>query len=138
MEFISKSLVQTQKIGSDFAKKLVLGTLRKAVVIGLFGDLGSGKTTFVQGMAKGLGIRSDHYVNSPTFTLVNEYDRLIHVDLYRLEKPEEVQTLGLTDYLESPHILVVEWAEKWDTAYDARVHFEVISDRERRITIDGL
>ncbi len=130
MEYLSKSAAQTQKIGSNFAKKLTA-----PVVIGLFGDLGSGKTTFVQGMAKGLGINPNYYVNSPTFTMVNEYKNLIHVDLYRIEKPTEVETLALEEYAIPGNIVVIEWAEKMSRRFDFEVHFEQISDKERRIEI---
>lgn len=87
-------------------------------IIGLIGDLGGGKTTFVKGLAKGLGIKE--MVTSPTFVLMKEYPlprsftlSLIHFDLYRLKKPEEIETIGLSDYLGKPEkICVIEWAEK--------------------------
>jgi tRNA threonylcarbamoyladenosine biosynthesis protein TsaE len=98
-------------IAAGFAKRLNPGS-----VVGLIGDLGAGKTTFVQGMAKGLGIDPDYYVNSPTFTLVNEYRGrgipLVHVDLYRIEKPIEGETLGLDEYLASGAVVAVEWVER--------------------------
>jgi tRNA threonylcarbamoyladenosine biosynthesis protein TsaE len=65
---VSKSASQTANIAADFGR-----TLKPGRVIGLIGDLGAGKTTFVQGLARGLGIDPDYYVNSPTFTLINEY-----------------------------------------------------------------
>lgn len=111
MKKISKTPDQTRKIAEDFAKNLKPGC-----IVGLVGDLGAGKTTFVQGLAKGLGIDADYYVNSPTFTLVNEYrgtgPALIHVDLYRIEKPLEGETLGLDEYIASGAILAVEWIER--------------------------
>ena len=108
---VSKSASQTANIAADFGR-----TLKPGRVIGLIGDLGAGKTTFVQGLARGLGIDPDYYVNSPTFTLINEYrgkgPDLIHVDLYRIEKPLEGETLGLDEYLASGAIVAVESIER--------------------------
>lgn len=136
MEFISKTTAETQKIGSDFTKTLISKT---PITVGLIGDLGSGKTTFVQGMAKGLGIDPRYYVNSPTFTMVNEYRGknvdLIHVDLYRIEKPFEIETLALEEHLHPGRIVVVEWSEKLEKKLDYQVRFEMISEKERKIEI---
>jgi len=136
MEFISKTTAETQKIGSDFTKTLISKT---PITVGLIGDLGSGKTTFVQGMAKGLGIDPRYYVNSPTFTMVNEYHgkkvNLIHVDLYRIEKPLEIETLALEEYLHSGKIVVIEWSEKLEKKLDYEVRFEMISEKERKIEV---
>lgn len=140
MKLISKSLQQTLKIAADFAKKLTSGQ-----IVGLIGELGAGKTTFVQGMAQGLGIDPEYYVNSPTFTLVNEYrgrgTPLIHVDLYRIEKPVEGETLGLEEYLISGAIVVVEWIERMpdlEKRMNYRVGLEILSERERRVEIKPL
>ena len=83
------------------------------LVVAISGDLGTGKTVFVQGLALALGSRRP--VTSPTFTLVNEYPcnrPLYHADLYRLEKPDEADSLGLDDYMETDAIVAVEWPEK--------------------------
>lgn len=88
--------------------------LAGAGVIALVGPLGSGKTLFVKGLAAALGLSAGD-PTSPTFTLINEYEGavpLYHVDLYRLESPEEVEELGLHEYFEGPGIVAVEWAEK--------------------------
>lgn len=129
MEYNSHSADETKKIGAKFAEKLV-----PPATIALFGDLGSGKTTFVQGMARGLEIDPRAYVNSPTFTIVNEYGRLIHIDLYRIE-PSEVESLALEEYLALGNIVVIEWAEKARQKFDFEVRFETVSDRERNIVI---
>jgi len=140
MKTISRSPSETLKIASDFAK-----TLGPGRVVGLIGDLGAGKTTFVQGMAKGLGIDPDYYVNSPTFTLVNEYrgrgTDLIHVDLYRIERPLEGETLGLDEYLASGAIVAVEWIERMpelEKRMTDRVEMAVFKDDRREIEIRTL
>lgn len=121
MKAVSNNYQQTIKIAEEFAKDLRPGDL-----VGLVGDLGAGKTTFVQGLAKGLGIHSEYYVNSPTFTLVNEYRGaglpLVHVDLYRIEKPLEGETLGLDEYLVSGAILAVEWIERMPSLEKRMTH----------------
>lgn len=132
-EFISRSPSETKRIGADFAKRIVGVAPR---VIALIGDLGSGKTTFVQGMARGLGIDPSYYVNSPTFTMVNEYKNLIHVDLYRIEKEEEAISLALEDYRSGGKIMVIEWAEKISLPFDIRIWFESLGREERKIRIE--
>lgn len=112
----SRSAKETQKIAEKFARELKRGSL-----VALIGDLGAGKTTFIQGMARGLGVSSNYTVNSPTFTLVNEYPPLIHIDLYRIEKPKEMETLGLEDYLTPENVVVIEWADKLEERYDFKV-----------------
>ena len=108
MNFISNSYEDTQKIASDFAKKLKPGD-----VITLDGDLGAGKTAFTGGLAKGLGISG--YVTSPTFTIVNEYRNghvpLFHFDVYRIESMDDLYDIGWEDYVSQGGICVVEWAD---------------------------
>jgi tRNA threonylcarbamoyladenosine biosynthesis protein TsaE len=129
---ISRTPRETMRIGSSFSKKLSPGNW-----VGLFGPLGSGKTTFVQGMAQGLGIDPKHYVGSPTFTLVNIYEgkslNLVHVDLYRIERPEELSDLGLEDY--GDEIVVVEWAEKFYRPFNHEVRFRELRAQIREIEI---
>lgn len=134
---VSKSSSQTVQIAENFAKTLAPGK-----IVGLIGELGAGKTTFVQGMAKGLGIDPEYYVNSPTFTLVNEYrgkgPALVHVDLYRIERPVEGETLALDDYLASGAILAVEWIERMpelEKRMTERVEIRVAGDNQREIEI---
>lgn len=99
----------TRRVGEALA-----GELAPDGVLLLSGDLGSGKTVLAQGVARGLGIDPAE-VQSPTFTLIREHrgprDRLVHVDLYRLE-PAEVEGLGLEELLAGPGVKVVEWAER--------------------------
>src|SRR6266542_2430125 len=107
LDIVSHSADQTRRLGAHLGAMAQLGD-----VILLEGEFGTGKTTFTQGIARGLGIDS-RYVNSPTFTLINEYRgtpyRLYHIDLYRLEGEEQVATLGLDDYFDSTGITVIEW-----------------------------
>lgn len=110
------------------------------VIIALSGDLGSGKTVFVQGLALALG--STRSVTSPTFTLLNEYPcsrPLYHADLYRLEQPTEADALGLDDYMETQAVVAVEWPEKAPHIFPQETIRVEISmsenENERTITI---
>ncbi len=120
------------------ARELV-GHLEADAVVLLSGDLGAGKTTFVRGLAAGLGVPPEE-VSSPTFTLIQEYRGgrlpLYHVDLYRLAPPE-VDDLGLDDLVHEGGIVVVEWPERWSRPpLDAiRVEITAVGERSRRIAI---
>lgn len=109
--FISHSAAETVAFGERWGREAEAGT-----VIGLTGDLGAGKTQFVIGLARGLGLTSR--VQSPTFALVNEYSGgrlpLAHLDLYRLDTPEQITGAGLEQYFERPPgVVVIEWCERW-------------------------
>ena len=141
MKFTSHSVAETKQIAFNFMKRLKGSS---HVLLGLTGDLGSGKTTFVQGMAKGAGMDPAYYVNSPTFTLINEYlgkdIKIIHVDLYRINKPVEGDTLGLEEYLHPGNVVVVEWPERMPELIkemNFQIRFEIISDKDRIIHILG-
>ena len=100
---------------AELARRLA-GVLRPGTVICLDGDLGAGKTLFVQNLAAGLGVQGE--VTSPTFNLMNLYEDgrlpLVHFDLYRLEQEYELDEIGFYDYAENPEGLVlIEWAEKF-------------------------
>ena len=102
--------IETQAVGEKLGK-----TLKRGDVIALIGDLGTGKTCLTQGIARGVGIASGEVVNSPSYILINEYDGTIpiyHIDLYRLEDSEEIAELGLSEYVESDGICIIEWAER--------------------------
>ena len=105
----TRSAGETTSLGSRIG-----ALLRPGEVLLLVGDLGTGKTTFVQGLASGLGISTRP--RSPTFTMVHTYDGgtypLVHVDLYRLDSSNEVLSLGLEELFEPPAVAVVEWGEK--------------------------
>ena len=102
--FHSKSEAETEAIGAEFARDLPGGT-----VVAMYGDLGAGKTAFVRGMARGMGL--DCRVSSPTFTIVNEYlgeRELIHFDMYRLSSADELFDIGWEDYLARGAVCAVE------------------------------
>ena len=105
MEYISKSTQQTEQIAFEYAKTLVKGD-----VVLLKGEMGAGKTTFVKGLAKGLGIEDE--ITSPTYAYMNDYDGILyHYDCYRLSSGEDAEALGLTDYFYADGICVIEWSE---------------------------
>jgi tRNA threonylcarbamoyladenosine biosynthesis protein TsaE len=132
---VTKSEDETVEAGRQLASSLSADS-----VVLLLGDLGAGKTAFVRGLAEGLGA-SPADVSSPTFTLIQEYRSgrvpLLHVDLYRLNNPREVEDLGLEE-LGSGAVVAIEWAEKLPYApRDAiRVSIEHLEEGERRITIE--
>jgi len=117
-EFITESADETFSLG------LSIGSLlRGGEILLLNGDLGAGKTLITKGIADGLQPGLSSLVASPSFTLVNIYNAkldIIHVDLYRLDS-EEIGQLGLEDYMDSTHVLVVEWAERAQGFFTGRV-----------------
>ena len=101
---------ETQAIGRQIGETLKVGD-----VIALIGDLGAGKTCLTQGIARGIGIASHEVVNSPSYTLINEYAGEIpiyHIDLYRLKHHGEIVDLGLEEFLEGNGICIIEWADR--------------------------
>ncbi len=130
----TKGPEETRRLARDLASKISKGT-----TILLYGELGAGKTTFVQGLAEGLGVPEEVYVSSPTFSLINEYpgrQKLYHVDLYRLA-PEEVEDLGLPE-LASQGVMVIEWAERLPFSFPQEmiIKFKILSPEERELEIE--
>ncbi|NQU11300.1 tRNA (adenosine(37)-N6)-threonylcarbamoyltransferase complex ATPase subunit type 1 TsaE [bacterium] len=129
------SAAETIAFGARWAAELQPGT-----IIALHGELGAGKTCLVKGLARGLGVGQE--VTSPTFTLIHEHPGgrlpLVHVDLYRLDHPEQAVAIGIEDHLPGPGVTVIEWAEKIagllprDTIH---VRLEVTGESTRQITI---
>jgi len=126
---ITKSAQETKKFGEQFARKIKSGG-----VVCLYGDLGAGKTTLVQGIARGLGIKKR--VTSPTFILMRQYDNLYHIDLYRLD---EVKNLGLEElWQDEKNILLIEWAEKIESILPNNrwvIQLKQMGENEREITV---
>ena len=117
MKYISNNLDESQKIANDFVSKLSPNS-DKALVVGLYGNLGSGKATFTQGVARVLGV--EETVTSPTFVIEKIYElinqkftHLIHIDAYRLEKPAELLHLGWKEIISDPkNLMLIEWPER--------------------------
>lgn len=126
--FFTSSPEETRKLARDLAKGLVPGS-----TLALFGNLGAGKTCFVQGLAEGLQIES--CVSSPTYTLANEYSGkipLYHIDLYRIQSEDEVISMGLDTYLFGAGITVIEWADRAEELLPANTHRIYLDHIEER------
>ncbi len=135
LKIISHSPEQTKNIGKEIGKIAFRGS-----VIALCGELGSGKTVFVKGLAEGLEV--DSFVTSPTFVIINEYSGklpLYHFDVYRL-KAEDLYELGYEEYFYGDGVTVIEWACKINNLLPdehLRVEFEYINESERQISLIG-
>jgi tRNA threonylcarbamoyladenosine biosynthesis protein TsaE len=110
LTLVSQSPETTRDLGREIGLRVGPGA-----IIALYGDLGSGKTVLVQGLARGLGVPENYYVTSPTYTLINEYPGrcpLYHIDLYRLDAGVGFADIGLDDALYGGGVAAVEWAER--------------------------
>lgn len=143
MEILTKSARETKKLGEEFANCLKAGKASWRV-LALTGDLGTGKTTFVQGLARGLGIKKR--ILSPTFIMIRSYAlcampyaTFYHIDLYRVEDEKDVEGLGLEEIFADPDNLVtIEWAEKIKKLLPENtcwLKFEYQEGNKRQITI---
>ena len=134
-EFLTKSESVTEALGAKLAAVLPNGS-----VVAMYGDLGAGKTQFVRGLAKGLGLSAR--VSSPTFTIVNEYlgkTPLFHFDMYRLAGAEELFEIGWEDYLTRNGVCAVEWSENAEGAFPSdciKVRITKTGDNSRRIDVE--
>jgi len=135
----SESSSQTFKIGETLGSKIYQG-----ICIALKGELGAGKTTFVQGFAKGLGVSEKYYITSPTFNIINEYPArsltLCHLDLYRLGSADELEHIGFDDLIDKHHIIIVEWPEILNYIsfeFDIDINFKFDEDYNRIISISA-
>ena len=108
----------------------------------LIGNLGAGKTTLTKGIVEGLGVAVASDVTSPTFTLIHQYSETVfHIDLYRLDEPHEVETLGLDELFDSGALVLLEWAERFPALLPTartEIRIEMLDDYSRRITIETL
>lgn len=126
---------ETEAAGESLGRRVPDGT-----VIAMYGDLGAGKTAFVRGLARGMGLEAR--VSSPTFTIVNEYlgaRTLIHFDMYRLQSADELFDIGWEDYLARGAVCAVEWSENVEEAFfgdEWTLTIEKLSETARRITIE--
>ena len=138
--FETHSEEETIELGRQIARELP----RKAVVL-LIGNLGAGKTTLAKGILSGLGAAEPEEVTSPTFTLIHEYGagRAYHIDLYRLDTPQQVATLGLEEILDGMSkkdaVVLVEWGERFPDLFPAsriEIHLQTVSESKRQIIVN--
>jgi tRNA threonylcarbamoyladenosine biosynthesis protein TsaE len=136
-EFTTHSPEETIALGRELASLLAPPKL-----VLLRGDLGAGKTTLVKGIAEGFQAASQEDVTSPTFTLVHEYRgpqaNLYHIDLYRIDTPRELETLGLDDLISENSILLIEWGEKFkrfERERDVEIALERAGESDRRVRL---
>lgn len=142
-KFNSKSEEETFQIGLEIAKNLDCGD-----ILLLNGDLGAGKTNLSKGICKGLGV--EEVITSPTFTIVNDYsieiavvdelERVVHFDFYRIESPEEFYNLGIEEYFDENSISLIEWHEKAKDFLPVQtksISIKIISENEREITFQS-
>ena len=132
--FETRSEDETIALGRRIAAELP----RRAVVL-LIGNLGAGKTTLAKGIISGLGAAEPDEVTSPTYTLIHEYGegRVYHVDLYRLDTPVQVRTLGLEEILDSEAVVLIEWGERFPDLFPAErieIRLEAFSECVRQVT----
>jgi tRNA threonylcarbamoyladenosine biosynthesis protein TsaE len=137
LEFTTHSAEETIALG-----RTLVGILSPPKIIVLRGDLGAGKTMLVKGIAEAFHAASAEDVTSPTFTLIHEYRgpevNLFHIDLYRVDTPRQLETLGLDDLMTENSILLIEWGEKFarfERERDIEIALERVSEDERRIRI---
>jgi tRNA threonylcarbamoyladenosine biosynthesis protein TsaE len=136
-EFITQSPEETIALGRTLA-----GMLTPPKLVVLRGDLGAGKTTLVKGIAEAFQSASADDVTSPTFTLIHEYRgpeaTLYHIDLYRVDTPRQLETLGIDDLITDNSILLIEWGEKFarfERERDVEIAMERVSENERQVRI---
>lgn len=139
---LSVSLKETQKIADDFLKSLSNQNFKSATVVGLHGDLGSGKTTFVQCVARALGITE--HITSPTFLIIKtyklktkNYKLLYHLDAYRLKSGDELLKLGWQELAQDPkNLIFIEWPERVEEILPSdclKIIFEFVDETTRVI-----
>ena len=146
MKIVSKSVLDTEKIAGEFIKKISTAIYDRALVVGLYGDLGSGKTTFTQSIAKIFDVTED--VTSPTYVIEKIYNighgnfkKLIHIDAYRLEREDELEKLGFRELLDDPkNLILLEWPERVAGLVpedSIKIRFDIHGD-ERTISVNGV
>lgn len=136
-EVVTHSAEETIALGRSLAPSLAPPKL-----VLLRGDLGAGKTTLVKGIARAFDAAQEEDVTSPTFTLIHEYRgprvNVYHVDLYRVDTPRQLETLGLDDLITENSVLLLEWGEKFQRFVDERdveIQIERLGETERRVRI---
>jgi len=136
---ITNGAEETMALGEDLAKKLAPGD-----VVALYGNLGSGKTTFTKGIGRGLGVEDPSHINSPTFVLIKEYKGrvpLCHIDLYRLDDLRDIEDLAIEEYIYGDWVTVIEWAEKMECLLPQRrisVRLKLKGADKREVLVEDL
>jgi len=134
IDITTRSVSETRKLGQQLGAEI-----HHPLIIALTGELGSGKTAFVQGLATGLGVPEKYYITSPTYTLIHEFPGrrpLIHVDLYRLNYAADFEDIGLDEVLHREAVVAVEWADRlFEPLPDDHLGLtlEIVDDEIRRI-----
>ncbi len=136
MRVLSSSPEETARAGFRLGR-----LLRAGQTVCLYGELGAGKTTLVKGIGAALGV-PERDIHSASFTIVADYGTeppLYHIDLYRIERPEDLDDVGLYDYVGGDGIAVVEWAERMEAPEECiRVSIKFLADETREIIIEGI
>lgn len=138
MKLISDSREQTLETG-----RIIGSVLERGDIVALIGELGSGKTCLTQGLAQGLGVAENVPVVSPTFTLINEYPGrlpLVHLDVYRLSGPRDLEDMGYEEYFYGGGVIVIEWAEKIRDVLPDRTLFvcmRYVDENTRELILEG-
>jgi tRNA threonylcarbamoyladenosine biosynthesis protein TsaE len=134
--FETGSEEETIEVGRAIARELP-----KHAIVLLIGNLGAGKTTLAKGIVSGLGAAEPEEVTSPTFTLIHEYGggHVYHVDLYRLDTPQQIATLGLDEIFDRQAVVLIEWGERFPGLFPAdriEIKLQPLSESRRQITIN--
>jgi tRNA threonylcarbamoyladenosine biosynthesis protein TsaE len=136
-EFITHSPEETIALGRTLAS-----SLEPPKLVLLRGDLGAGKTTLIKGIAEAFQAAKEDEVTSPTFTLIHEYRgacaNLYHIDLYRVDTPRQLETLGLDDLISDNSILLIEWGEKFPRFVrerDVEIAIERLGENDRKLLV---
>lgn len=136
---VTYSSRETMQLGEKLAGRLYQGD-----VIALYGELGSGKTTFTKGVGKGLGVKDSRHINSPSFVLIKEYKGrfpLYHLDLYRLDSLQDIEDIAVEEYIYGDGVAIIEWAERIKGILPKKyisVRFVIKGENKREIKIEDL
>ena len=136
IQYKSNSCLDTEALGVKIANAFKPGD-----IIALYGDLGSGKTTFTRGLVRGISPSKNLKVKSPSFAIVNQYDgdfKIYHIDCYRLENIEDFEDIGIDEFLFSDAITIIEWPERIEELLPKdiiKIRIETISENERKIEV---
>lgn len=138
LEIFTSNPSQTKKTGKLLAKEILKSKpTKRALVLGLVGDLGGGKTTFLQGLAQGLKIKGK--ILSPTFIIMRRFNNFYHIDCYRIQKPQEILSLGFKKIVANPkNIVAVEWADQIRQIMPSNtlwLNFEFLTKKKRKIVL---